>query len=251
MRARGGGPRCDRVTWTEPTMPDATRCVWAVADEPAGRTRVRHGCGCGHGCGCRCGHRCGAGAPVSLRGGTADCISAPQAQCRHRAHPRTQSGPRPDKVPDTYPGPAVRPGHSDSETAEDARIERARAEPDHGLASRCLTTRPILRVGGPRETIRALEAAAPGNPPLGARTRRRGNYSGTRRGLPRRELDVLRLKDSIAGLLSQNVTPTRSGDLDINHCAREPSCPPPNIPRSDRRLPGTVTVGATCDAVPC
>lgn len=148
------------------------------------------------------------------------------------------------------PGPTIRPGHSDSETAEDARIERARAEPDHGLASRCLTTRPILRVGGPREAIRALEAAAPGNS-HGERTRRRGNYSGARRGLPCRELDVLRLKDSIAGLLSQNVAPARSGDLHINHCARRPSCPPPNIGRPAWRPRRPVTGGATCGVAPC
>jgi len=48
---------------------------------------------------------------------------------------------------------------------------------------------------------RVLEATAPGSSPWWA-TRRRGNYSGDRRGLPVRELDVLSCID-IVQLLSQ------------------------------------------------
>src|SRR5687767_8320028 len=83
-------------------------------------------------------------------------------QRKLQAPSRTPRGPaQHGRRPTRTPSPRTRPSHSDRETAEDARIERARAKPDHGLASRCLTTRPILRVGGPREAIRVLEAAAP------------------------------------------------------------------------------------------
>jgi hypothetical protein len=104
-------------------------------------------------------------------------------------------------------------------------------------------------VGGPREAIRVLEAAAPSSS-LAARTQRRGNYSGLRRGLPCRELDVLRLMNSIAGLLSPNVGPPRSGGLNTNHFAWRPSCPPPNnvAPVPPWR---TVSDDATCVGAPC
>ena len=88
--------------------------------------------------------------------------------------------------------------------------------PDLGLASQCLTTRPILRVGDPRESDIACSKRPPRAAPRAVRTLRRGSdYSGARRRLPCRELDVLPCMDIVA-LLSQNVAPnSSSGGVDI------------------------------------
>ena len=91
----------------------------------------------------------------------------------HPARPGTAPAPAPAAATthpslSTYPDQNPRPSQSDNVPRRMHESNVRGVPPDHGLASRCLTSRPILRVGGlTRERHRVLEAAAPGSSPCG------------------------------------------------------------------------------------
>src|SRR5690606_27598950 len=149
--------------------------------------------------------------------------------------------------------------------AEDARIERARAR------ARPRLTGDRNDGSGPAEPVPCLSANPPGGrptrcagacskrppraaPACGADSTERGDYSGIRRGLPRREPDVLPCS-GIVPLLSRTMTPDLPGVADTPTLPRRTGRTPPNKPggRLHRPAPGERAAGGAsgvCQDVP-